>query len=231
MVTLLMEFGSRRIVRAEGEVRVAMAPGSTLKPLVLDSLLQSGSLTAGQGEVCPITLSIAGRQFSCVHPRLAAPLTPSSAIAYSCNNYVARAIAHAPSFDVSRALIHRGLSPGRVRPARTLEQRQLQALGEWGVETTPEELLFAYRGIAAGAHRAILEGLEGCAGYGTAQLAQVPGVRIAGKTGTAPGNAAWFAGFAPSRAPKFVIVVLTGGKSGGADAAPVAARVLSEVLR
>ncbi len=230
MIALLMEFATRRMVRVEGDPRLVMAPGSVLKPVVLDALLGAGRLRENDGLVCPLRLTIDGREFGCVHPRMAEPLTVPTAIAYSCNNYVARKAGQAAAAGLDRALVQRGFAPERVLAARTEAQAGMQALGEWGIRVTPEELLFAYRALAAGGRRAILEGLEGAVEFGTAQLARVPGVKVAGKTGTAAGNAAWFAGFAPSRAPKYVVVVLTGGKSGGADAAPLAGRILREAL-
>ena len=67
--------------------------------------------------------------------------------------------------------------------------------------------------------------------YGTAQLARVNGLSVAGKTGsvrTAEGaRIAWFAGFAPSRAPDVVVAVMLQGRSGGSDAAPVAGQILA----
>jgi cell division protein FtsI/penicillin-binding protein 2 len=91
----------------------------------------------------------------------------------------------------------------------------------------------AYRRLASLAGRPemapILEGLEGAVEYGTAQLAQVRGLRIAGKTGsvtTAAGAHAWFAGFAPSRSPEVVVTVVVQGRSGAADAAPIAGHIL-----
>ena len=73
-------------------------------------------------------------------------------------------------------------------------------------------------------------GLEGAVAFGTAQHARVAGVQVAGKTGsafTAEGeHVAWFAGFMPSREPDVVVVVMLRGRSGGADAAPVAGRIL-----
>jgi cell division protein FtsI/penicillin-binding protein 2 len=62
--------------------------------------------------------------------------------------------------------------------------------------------------------------------YGTAQRAKVPGLKVAGKTGSVrtPAGAylAWFAGFTDEA----VVTVMLHGRSGGADAAPVAARIL-----
>jgi cell division protein FtsI/penicillin-binding protein 2 len=37
---------------------------------------------------------------------------------------------------------------------------------------------------------------------------------------------AWFCGFAPGRAASVVVTVMLEGRSGGADAAPVAAKIL-----
>jgi len=76
---------------------------------------------------------------------------------------------------------------------------------------------------------------------GTATRAKIPGVAVAGKTGTAqaPGGPphAWFIGFAPADTPQFAICVLIerGGSlgdeaTGGRVAAPVAAQVLRGLL-
>lgn len=76
---------------------------------------------------------------------------------------------------------------------------------------------------------------------GTGAAARIPGVAVAGKTGTAqaPGGSphAWFIGFAPADNPRFAIAVLVerGGSvgdeaTGGRVAAPVAKAVLSALL-
>ena len=73
---------------------------------------------------------------------------------------------------------------------------------------------------------------------GTGRLAAVPGVRVAGKTGTSTGTGghphAWFIGFAPVDQPTIAIAVFVEAgsepASGGAVAAPIAARVLSDWL-
>ena len=69
---------------------------------------------------------------------------------------------------------------------------------------------------------------EGGTGYGRANL---PDVRIAGKTGTAQAGRgddhAWFAGFAPARNPKiaFAVIVEHGGR-GGEIAGPIAREIV-----
>jgi penicillin-binding protein A len=78
---------------------------------------------------------------------------------------------------------------------------------------------------------------------GTGTAAALPGVEVAGKTGTAelvptadgpsdPSNTdAWFVAFAPASAPKVAVaVMLVGAGQGGASAAPVARAVLSAAL-
>jgi penicillin-binding protein A len=77
---------------------------------------------------------------------------------------------------------------------------------------------------------------------GTGTAARIPGITVAGKTGTAeaPGGPphAWFIAFAPAEAPRYAIAVLVerGGDAGseatgGRVAAPVAAQVLTALLK
>ena len=64
---------------------------------------------------------------------------------------------------------------------------------------------------------------------GTGTRAQIPGVQVAGKTGTAQVEGqtahAWFIGFAPADAPQYAIAVLVenGGERRRRDNAPAAA--------
>lgn len=73
---------------------------------------------------------------------------------------------------------------------------------------------------------------------GTGQRAQIPGVRVAGKTGTAETgsgdlNDAWFMGFAPVDEPEIAIAVAISDESGtgGGVAAPKAKEVMEVLLR
>jgi peptidoglycan glycosyltransferase len=72
---------------------------------------------------------------------------------------------------------------------------------------------------------------------GTGTAAQIPGVQVAGKTGTAqvPGaTQAWFIAFAPLRNPKVAIAVTVERSSqsltGGEVAAPLAKQVMQVLL-
>jgi penicillin-binding protein A len=80
--------------------------------------------------------------------------------------------------------------------------------------------------------------MEGVVQGGTATAAQIPGVRVAGKTGTAEvangtSNQAWFIAFAPVPNPKVAIAVTverTQGE-GGTVAAPIAKQIIQLLLR
>jgi peptidoglycan glycosyltransferase len=82
--------------------------------------------------------------------------------------------------------------------------------------------------------------MESVVREGTGRNARIPGVAVAGKTGTAqhaPSKPphAWFVGFAPADAPKVAIAVIVqegGGEvsTGGAVAAPIAQKVMQAAL-
>ena len=102
----------------------------------------------------------------------------------------------------------------------------------WMVATTPE--------TAATVRDLMIQVVNGRNGTGTA--ARLPGITVAGKTGTAqtqPGEDphAWFVAFAPAEAPRFAVSVIVehGGNSGseatgGRVAAPIAAGMLQFLL-
>lgn len=75
---------------------------------------------------------------------------------------------------------------------------------------------------------------------GTGRRAQVPGLRICGKTGTAEykdakgatRNSTWFIAFAPYEQPRHaVVVMIEDGVSGGTSCAPVAADIYRALLK
>jgi penicillin-binding protein A len=246
---VLVDIGGRRLIAAGGAAgRSLQPPGSTLKPLVIAALIESGQLRR-ETFFCPRRLRIRGRSFDCIHPELAEPVTPKLALAYSCNCYVAHAAERFEPGELARELERFGLaSPsglfkdetaGRVRPAATLDDQRIQALGEADVEVTPAGLAMAYRllamRIANPAIEPVRKGLEGAIEFGTAQNARIPGAEIAGKTGSAM-NAqgepvAWFAGWVPASAPKAALAVMLAARSGGADAAPVARKIFDSYLK
>jgi cell division protein FtsI/penicillin-binding protein 2 len=241
---VLVDVPARKLLAVRGRARagrVLLPPGSTLKPLVLSALMNQHKLTERETFPCPGVLTIGGRSLNCSHPRIDVPLRVETALAYSCNCFVAHMAERFEPGELPRQLEAMGLaSPsgllrgeeiaGRIAPARTPDAIRLQALGQTDVAVTVAELALAYRLLAMHAHPAIVAGMEGAVQYGTAQNARVEGVSVAGKTGsirTESGErVAWFAGFMPSRQPEVAIAVMLQGRSGGSDAAPIAGRML-----
>jgi peptidoglycan glycosyltransferase len=74
---------------------------------------------------------------------------------------------------------------------------------------------------------------------GTGTAAQIPGVLVAGKTGTAETgrkniNTAWFVSFAPADNPRYAVAVVLENqvqKTGGEVAAPIAKTIMESLLR
>lgn len=96
-------------------------------------------------------------------------------------------------------------------------------------------------GVSDEAYAEILRGMIECVAYGTGKKAQVPGLEIAAKSGTAQWkidrasgarvSLAWFTAFAPARDPKIAVTVVLEGMpgeniGGGSAAGPVAGAVL-----
>ena len=245
---ILLDVRKRRLIATNSE-RLAGStltpPGSTLKPFVIASLLKRGKLKPETSFLCPGHLTIGNRRFDCTHPVLATPVRPDTALAYSCNCFVAHAAERFDHGELSQELGRLGFASrtgliagpeahGTVAAATTLDTVRLQAIGEAGILVTPLELALAYRNLAIESGTSemlpVLAGLEGAVEFGTAQRARIAGPTIAGKTGSTRNPSgdfiAWFAGFVPSRAPETIVVVMLSGHSGGADAAPVAAQLL-----
>ena len=72
---------------------------------------------------------------------------------------------------------------------------------------------------------------------GTGTAAQISGVRVAGKTGTAENwynqpNTTWFIAFAPVDAPRVAVAVVLQNQTGtgGTIAAPIAREIMQAIL-
>lgn len=221
---VVIDYASRRLLRTEGgeaALRWLLPPGSTVKPFVIAALLDSHKLDAAEPYFCSGILTLAGRSFNCSHPRQTAPFTARTALAYSCNAFAAHFAARFSPSELARKLAAAGFQASAAPSG-------LLALGDTGILVTAVDLARAYAGLAGSAPEPVIAGLEDAVAYGTARLAGPNRATIAGKTGTGTRHA-WFAGFAPSRSPKVVVSVLTAGKSGGADAAPIAGQIFREL--
>ena len=103
------------------------------------------------------------------------------------------------------------------------------------------EPVVRHRAVSARVAALVRDMMVGVVRSGTGTAAAVPGVQVAGKTGTAelrpnsrdPKDAdAWFVAFAPARDPQVAVaVMLVGAGFGGTAAAPIARRVLQSALQ
>jgi penicillin-binding protein 2 len=229
-------------------------PGSTVKPFILMELLRSGKVQPGQRLACHRPLYIGGHRMDCTHSPAIASLDAIDAIAYSCNTYFSSMALRMTASELAETLHRAGFtSPtglasgeavGHIATPQSQPALQLQALGDWGVEVTPLELLFAYRRLALQKLEVqkpgntqpavvgpVFQGLERSVLYGAAHAAQPLGISAAGKTGTAsgvnkPGSHGFFVGYAPADKPEIVLLVyLEHGR--GTDAAAVASPVFT----
>jgi peptidoglycan glycosyltransferase len=229
--------------------RTLAAPGSTLKPLALYGLAASGRWDPSRRIACTRKLRIAGRELNCSHPA-ADPMDARQALTWSCNTYFATMAATLAPGELRTLLAPTGLlsQTGLAKDEATAvfhdpqspDANRLALLGVDGILVTPLELATAYRWLAlqlasqppgSAAAQVVRAGLADSASFGMAGAAALGGVPVAGKTGTAsPATGGqthgWFAGLAPSDAPRAIIVVyLPAGR--GADAARVAAELLA----
>lgn len=131
------------------------------------------------------------------------------ALARSSNEFFERLSAAMEPGDLERGFGRYGLNAR----APTLTLAQLAAAGRKLVARSREERM-----------RPVFAGMEQAVEYGTARLAGVAGVKVAGKTGTTAGSAV-FMGYAPADAPRYLVVVQLDTGSGGGDAAPLAAKI------
>jgi penicillin-binding protein 2 len=81
----------------------------------------------------------------------------------------------------------------------------------------------------------VRKGMEEVVKSGTGKASGVYGVSVTGKTGTAQNphgdDHAWFVGYAPSDAPRYVAVALVeGGGHGSSVAAPMVGQVLAYLV-
>jgi cell division protein FtsI/penicillin-binding protein 2 len=120
-------------------------------------------------------------------------------------------------------------------------------IGEGGVRAKPravsDDPVIRKRAVSTKVAGQVRDMMLGVVRSGTGTAAAIPGVEVAGKTGTAelrftgnggsdPKNTdAWFVAFAPARNPKVAVgVMLVGAGAGGTAAAPIARAVLAAAL-
>jgi hypothetical protein len=122
------------------------------------------------------------------------------------------------------------------------------AIGAKGMRAKPRVVrgdpVIRHRAVSAKVAGQVRDMMLGVVRSGTGTAAALPGVEVAGKTGTAelrftgsgtpdPSNTdAWFVAFAPAQNPQVAVgVMLVGAGAGGKAAAPIARSVLAAALR
>jgi peptidoglycan glycosyltransferase len=129
------------------------------------------------------------------------------------------------------ALVAAGIANGGAVPTPTLVDRITTPKGRITERGTNKAWK---RAIDPDTAATLTDMMEHVVEEGTGTPVQIPGVRIAGKTGTADtphGNVAWFVAFAPVDDPRVAIAVAVEGqtRTGGEVSAPIA-RSIFEAL-
>ena len=231
---LVLDFRSRAVVAQYGSAAALderHATGSAIKPLVALLALESGAIGPDMEVLCRRQSGPLG----CSHPAALLPYRLQDALVFSCNYFFA---------EVGRRVGRARLEEGFRRIGLQVEASDpaLAATGAAGVRASPRQLLALMMDLAAGRlrfrseHTALVKSaMAKAVRDGTAKAASVPGLAIAGKTGTAawPGlpyrNSGWFVGWAPADEPRLALVVWV--KTGeGKQAAALAGHILRGYL-
>jgi len=257
-------------------------PGSTMKPFIVVTALESGRYQPDTPvSTSPGWMRVGVNTVRDVHDY--GQLDVSGVIRKSSNVGISKIALSLPAEDIWTQLTALGFGTQTFSGFPGEASGLLSYFGGWnaietatlafgyGVSVTPLQLAQAYAVLATGGikrsitflregevteeHRVMPAAiarqvrtmLEQAAGpTGTAPLAQVPGYRVAGKTGTVKKSSAGgysshkylavFAGMAPASDPRFVMVVMidepsNGKYYGGQVAAPVFSKVMAGALR
>jgi len=250
---VVLDFATGRLVASNHlaeAVHTLANPGSAMKPLTLYGLVAAGLWDPARRIACTRKLRIGVHSLNCSHPA-AGPFDARQALTWSCNTYFATVAAGLPPGELRRLLepsgllVSTGLAPGEAtaefREPRTPDETRLALLGVDGVRVSPLEFAVAYRWLglqldahpASAASQVVRAGLEDSASFGMAGAADLGGVPVAGKTGTASAEASgrgpthgWFLCLAPATQTRAVIAVYLPTGHGN-DAAQVAAELLA----
>ena len=225
-VGVVVDLKSGRLLATVKDANQPAAPGSILKPLFLAAALEQHELLPQTTVFCRRNLRIidGGHDWNlpCTHPQTDVAFNAQEALAYSCNQYFAALADRIPTPQLAAILQHYGLP--RPPTPLTREQKQLLVLGVKGISISPSQMAVAYRKLFLELDKmpgsAVGQGLKDSVRFGMAHNAAVPGVEVAGKTGTAT-SGGWFAGSGFLGQERVVIAIYL-PRGNGADAARLA---------
>jgi stage II sporulation protein D len=229
-VGVVMDLKTGRLLATVKATNQPTAPGSILKPLFLAAALEQHEVLPQTTVFCRRNLRIVDGvheyKLPCTHPQSDVAFAAQEALAYSCNQYFAALADRISTPQLAAILQHYGL-PQTLTPL-TRGQKQLLVLGIEGIAVSPAQMAAAYRKLFLELDQvrgdAVGQGLKDSVHFGMAHNAAVPGIAVAGKTGTTT-SGGWFAGSAPLGQQR-VIVVIYLPRGNGADAARLAQHFL-----
>ncbi len=231
-------------------------PGATFEIVTAAAALDTGRYSLNSRIAGPSAVTVSGVPIHNDGNQSFGPLALAQALDYSVNTIFAQ-VGNA----VGRQAMTRYMAPFGLHPSASLDLGRL-AIGQ-GLTVTPLQMAMLAAAVADGGELmkphlgaigrtapgqvmkpstalALARMMREVVAHGTGTAADVAGLQIAGKTGTAHVGAAgsnstdpWFIGFAPANHPRIAIaVVLSDVKNGfgGTDAAPIAAKVMKALL-
>jgi peptidoglycan glycosyltransferase len=244
-----------KIVTLSGALQARIATPSSSYPVRTFSTLSGVKLRNASNEACGGTLVRAfadscNSVFAPLGARLGAARLVKTAEAFGFNERPRVPDAKTSTIPQARELrdsLAVGSSAiGQDRDLATPLQMAVvgAAIGEQGRRARPRiarsEPVVRHRAVSAGVAAQVRDMMLDVVRSGTGTAAAIPGVEVAGKTGTAelrpnskdPKDAdAWFVAFAPARHPTVAVgVMLVGAGFGGTAAAPIAKRMLEAAL-
>jgi peptidoglycan glycosyltransferase len=250
-----------KIITATGALTAGIVKLGTTFPIQSSATIDGFDLQNAGGESCGGTLLNA---FAVSCNSVFAPLGVKLG--------GARLVAMAEKFGFNQTPSIPGAAVSTIPSAKSIGDDLAigsSAIGQGTVQTTPLEMTDVAATIAMGGRRPIptllahqrprfvrvtspkvahevQQMMIAVVDYGTGTSAQIPGVVVAGKTGTAelkdtgtggtgassPANTdAWFVGYAPAEAPRVVVsVLIVHGGVGGVVAAPIARSMIDAAL-
>ena len=265
-----------KMVTVSGVLSAGLATPATVFPYATYATLDGVRLNNANGEDCGGSLELAfavscNSVFSPLGVRLGAQRLVATAERFGFNHPPGIADAaestlpHASSISGELDLGSTAIGQGQVL-ATPLEMATIAAtIADHGHRPTPRlvperEVPAGPEAVTAGVARTVRRLMEAVVREGTGTAAAIPGVTVAGKTGTAElktcshpeagsepagheaagscggeqeaqNTDAWFAAFAPAPRPQVVVcVMLVKDGAGGSTAAPVARQVLEAAL-